>query len=245
MYRTISSFVLLSAVVLGGASSASAQQTVNFTIGGFVPINGTDCTSAGVYTSNRVDDDVLVANQSGAAALAFNIRDFNSASVGGEYLVGLGPFLEAGAGVSFARRTVPTVYENFTDNSGNEIAQSLRLQTVPVALTLRLLPFTQSSPVQPYIGAGLGIIRYNYRESGDFIDFSGGRRTVFNDTFTAKGTETGPVILGGVRFSGDVLAVGGEVRYQKATADLSSDFVGSKLDLGGWTYQATVGLRFK
>jgi hypothetical protein len=245
MRRSFSVFLLMTGLVCGAASSASAQQTFNFTIGGFVPTNGTTCTSAGVCTTNRVDDDVLVANQSGSAALAFNVKDFNSAAIGGEWLVGLGPFLEAGAGVSFSRKTVPTVYANFTDTNGSEIEQSLRLQIVPVAFTLRLLPFGHSSPVQPYIGGGLGLLRWNYRESGDFIDFSGGRRTVFNDTFEANGTATGPIVLGGIRFSGDVLAVGGEFRYQKADGDLNDDFVGSKIDLGGWTYQATVGVRFK
>jgi hypothetical protein len=29
------------------------------------------------------------------------------------------------------------------------------------------------------------------------------------------------------------------VRWQKAEADLSTDFLGNKLDLGGFTYQAT------
>ena len=54
----------------------------------------------------------------------------------------------------------------------------------------------------------------------------------------------GPLALGGVRFASDSFSVGGEIRYQKADADLSDDFAAPKLDLGGWTYQFTLGFRF-
>ena len=58
------------------------------------------------------------------------------------------------------------------------------------------------------------------------------------------GTSTGPVVLGGVRFGGESLTAGGEIRYQKAEGDLSSDFAGNRIDLGGWTYNFTIGVRF-
>jgi hypothetical protein len=61
----------------------------------------------------------------------------------------------------------------------------------------------------------------------------------------AEGTETGPVVLAGLRFPvGDVWSLGGEVRYQKAEADLSTDFLGSKLDLSGVHYLFTVHVKF-
>jgi hypothetical protein len=42
------------------------------------------------------------------------------------------------------------------------------------------------------------------------------------------------------------MSAGGEVRFQKAEASLG-DFAGqpdAMLDLGGWTYQFTIGMRF-
>jgi hypothetical protein len=60
----------------------------------------------------------------------------------------------------------------------------------------------------------------------------------------ASGSRTGPVVLGGIRFGGERATVGGEVRYQKADADLDDQFVSRKLDLGGWTYNFTAGFRF-
>jgi hypothetical protein len=56
------------------------------------------------------------------------------------------------------------------------------------------------------------------------------------------------VVLAGLRFAGDTVSAGAEVRYHGAAADLGARFAGAQLepriDLGGWTYQFTVGLRF-
>jgi hypothetical protein len=112
---------------------------------------------------------------------------------------------------------------------------------VPITFSVRVLPLGQSSPVQPYFGAGLGLFNWRYSETGEFIDVDG---IIFRDSFVDSGTETGTVILGGIRFAGDTATAGGEIRYQKAEADLPFEFAGSKLDLGGWTYNFTVGVRF-
>ena len=47
-----------------------------------------------------------------------------------------------------------------------------------------------------------------------------------------------------IRFAGDSVATGFEIRYQKAQADLAPPFAGPKIDLGGWSYLFTVGARF-
>ena len=57
-------------------------------------------------------------------------------------------------------------------------------------------------------------------------------------------TATGPIVLAGLRFGGETLSVGGEIRYHAAEGDLNSDFAGNKIDLGGWTYNFTIGVRF-
>jgi hypothetical protein len=87
------------------------------------------------------------------------------------------------------------------------------------------------------------VFNWRYSETGDFIDFSSDR-TVFHDSFVASGHAAGPIALGGIRFASDRVSAGGEIRFQKAEGDLNADFTPTKIDLGGWTYQATVGLRF-
>lgn len=221
--------VVACAVVLG-AAPASAQQTVNFSLGYFT-VKGEDA---------RVQGDVLVANR---GFLAFDVRDFNGAAVGAEWLVPFGRFFEGGVGVGFTRRTVPSVYSDFVDRDGSEIEQDARLRRVPIDFSVRVLPLGQDSPIQPYFGLGATAIAWRYSEFGEFVDFGAGRQ-IFRDEFVASGTQGGAVVLGGLRFAGDGGSAGFEIRYHKADAPLSDDFAGSRLDLGGWTYQFTAGLRF-
>ena len=216
------------AVVLD-ARPARAQQTFNVSLGYFTP-NSEDA---------RVTGDVLNANRN---FLTFDVKDFNGASVGGEWLFPIGNYIEAGAGVAFTRRTVPTVYTRLVNRDGSEIEQDLKLRTVPAALTFRLLPLGQNRGFQPYLGGGLGVIMWRYAESGQFVDTT--TNAIFNNSYSASGTATGPVGLGGIRFAGDSVAAGFEARFQKAQADLAPPFAGPKLDLGGWTYLFTVGARF-
>jgi hypothetical protein len=227
------SLAVVCAGVFALASPAAAQQTINFTFGYFVP-RGEDA---------RVDDDVLVRTRE---VFGFDVADFNGPAIGAEWLVPVGRYLEAGAGIGFSRRTVATSYLGYVDADGFEIEQDLRLRIVPIAFTFRAVPLGQQSPVQPYIGAGLGLFNYRYSEVGDFIDFSvTPDPPIFRESYVATGTGVGPIVLGGVRFASDTFSAGGEVRYQRADVEIDPDqFFGSRLDLGGWTYQVTVGVRF-
>ena len=92
----VASLLLAGAGLFVAAGDASAQQTLNFSLGLFTP-RGEDA---------RTEGDVLNANRT---FLAFDVGDFKSAAVGAEWLVPLGNFVEAGAGVGFSRRTVSSV----------------------------------------------------------------------------------------------------------------------------------------
>src|SRR5687767_3026962 len=107
--------ILLSAAaaMLVAPQSATAQQTLNFSLGYFT-VRGEDA---------RVERDILNENRN---FLVFEVSDFNSATLGAEWLVPLGGYLEAGAGLGFSRRTVSSVYEEFVDDDGSEIEQDLR-----------------------------------------------------------------------------------------------------------------------
>ena len=171
LQRTVTSAGLLFAAILICASPAHAQQTVNFTVGHFSPPD----------PSSRTSGDVINEN---LTFLVFDPDEFGGASFGGEWLVGLGRFLEAGAGVSYTAQTVPSFYADYVDPDGTEVDQDLHLRITPIAFTVRVLPFGQSTPIQPYVGGGLGIFNWKYRESGEFIDFNNNRE-IFVDTFEA------------------------------------------------------------
>jgi hypothetical protein len=213
-----------------------AQQSLSFSVGGFTP-RGDDA---------RVKEDVLLYDRD---YLAFKTSDFNGATIGAEYLAGVGEWLEAGLGVGFYRRTVPSVYSDFVNDDGSEIEQDLRLRIVPFTATVRFLPMGRGAGVEPYIGAGVGILNWRYSESGEWIDFTDG--STFHESYVGSGTATGPMLLGGARVPLGSAAIGGEIRYQRATADLPTDqfeppdrFKSLKIDLSGWTYAATFSVRF-
>ncbi len=225
------------ALVLGLVATpiATAQQSINFYVGGFNP-RGED---------GRSRQDVLVNNLD---FLAFNIKDFNAATVGAEWLAGLGNNFEAGLGIGFSTRSVPTVYLDFQNANGTEIEQTLKLRVVPFTATVRFLPMGRHHSIEPYIGGGVGVFGFRYSEPGQFLATD---RSIFRGNFVGSGTATGPVILGGVRVPIGSVGIGGEIRYQSAKGNLPTDqgFAGSNngtptIDLGGITYAFMVNFRF-
>lgn len=212
---------------------ASAQQSLNLSIGGFVP-RGLD---------GRPNNDVLVNDLD---FLIFELKDFDGPAVGADWLIGFGNYLEGGLGVGWYSRTSPAVYRRYQNLDGSEIEQKLKLRVIPLTATIRVLPLGRRVGFQPYLGVGAGVMRYRYSESGQFIDFSDPNRTIFNDTFIGTGTATGPVVLGGARFSLDAVDFGLELRHQAGKGDLpaSESFAGSQIDLGGMNYLFTINIRF-
>jgi hypothetical protein len=216
-------------------STSFAQQSLNFSFGGFVPKG----------ESSRDNNDVLVNNLCCIQnPLAFDVGHFHGPTVGAEYLVGLGEFFDAGLGIGFYRQTVNSVYLNLVNDNGSEIRQSLQLRIVPFSATIRFLPLGHNHVIEPYIGGGLAILNWRYTESGDWVDPSD--NSIFRQTFQGSGTATGPMVLGGVKFPVGPWAFGGEVRWQDAKGDLPADqdFAGPKIDLGGVTYTAIFSVRF-
>ena len=220
-------------VFVSWAAPAHAQEhSLTFNLGYFA-VRGEDA---------RISDDVLVENLD---LFAFRLGDFNNASAGGEWLMGLGEYVEAGVGLGFYRRTVGSTYSAFVDVDGSEIEQDLKLRVIPFTTTIRFLPFGRSAALQPYVGGGLGIYAWRYSEVGDFIDFS--NFGVFREQFVAEGNDVGAVVLGGVRVPfGSRFSVGGELRYQtvQGTVGVENGFLQEKIDLGGLTTQATLQVKF-
>jgi len=230
------------AAVIGvlAAPAASAQQSLNLHVGGFTP----------KAEDGRTRNDVLVNDLTVSPQLSFNISDFNMPVFGAEYVVGLGPILEAGLGIGFQQRSVPSVYAQLINKDGSEIEQTLKLRDIPFSATVRFLPLGHQGGVQPYIGGGVGIHAWRYSESGQFV---ADNSDIFRKTYVASGTATGPVVLGGVRVPIGGWGLGGELRWQSAVGDLPSDsgFVTDrtidnqpKIDLGGFTYLFSVNFRF-
>lgn len=229
VHRILIGALLVVTLVVGLPAGAAAQQAITVQVGGFFP-NG---------EGSRVSGDVLSINHE---YLLFDFGEFKGFQIGGEWSAALGEFLEAGAGFGYYQSTVPAVYAEFINEDGSEIVQDLTLRIMPLTAVVRVLPLGSKRAFQPYVGGGLGVYFWRYRESGEFLADDG---TIFQDTFEQSGTSVGPVVVFGVRgrVSGSSL-IGVEGRYQWGSGNLNEDFLGDKIDLGGFSLLATFGYRF-
>jgi opacity protein-like surface antigen len=250
MSRTIGVCVLLAGIaVAGSAAPAYAQRTAPAFGFGDEPKQTISVTFGGLALTkidDRDPDDVIVANLD---FLEFDPDELTKGSwlVGAEWLIPLGSYVEAGAGIAVSgRRESASVYRDFVEvGTLDEIEQDLSLRVTPLSFTIRAVPFGQGSPVQPYVGAGLGLFGYKYTEAGEFLDFSFDPPEIFVDTFEATGWQPGLIVLGGLRWAADSASVGAEFRYHQVKADLDTEFfVAPEIDLGGWVFQITLGGRF-
>ena len=238
--------VLPAALVAAIATTASAQ---------IVQVTGRDARHSGGFNlgylwvqpeDGRHEDDVLVANLSSADPLFFEINDFNTLTIGGEWLYAISNYVEFGAGIGYSQRTAPSVYRDVVNSSGAEIAQDLKLRMAPIDLTARFLPAGRGGAAEPYVGGGVTFVNWRYSESGEFVDSSDG--TIFRETYKASGTQPGWVILAGVRFPfAETLAAGVEFKYQNAVGDtnaVESQLLGDKIDLTNRSLNFTFHFRF-
>jgi hypothetical protein len=224
-------------------ATSHAQQSLNFTFGAFLP-NGQD---ARTREDRGRSGDVLLSNLD---FLSFDLDDFRGPSLGMEYVVGVGEYLDAGLGVGLYRQTIPSVYADYVNRNGVEIEQELKLRMVPWTATVRVLPFGRSGAIEPYLGAGVAIVNWRYSEAGEFVDFSDG--SIFRDSYVGSGTATGPTVLGGVMIPAGRWGIGYETRWQRVRADLPDDlgFATTRdgqrawVDLGGWSHVARLQVRF-
>jgi outer membrane protein W len=216
-------------------SSRDGKATASFTVG-FFGLRG---------YSGRPVDDILYQDLQPPQPLLFDVSDLNGVPVGGEFVYGFTRHIEAGVGVTYYSRTAHSVYANLTHADNSEIMQDLKLKQTTESFTGRYLFLPRGSTIEPYVGAGVVAIKYNYSEAGEFVDATD--LTVFPAQYQTDGTVVGPLIIAGARgHIGGRFIAGGEFRWQKATADvpIAANFLGTKLDLSGWGFNFNFGVRF-
>jgi hypothetical protein len=220
--------VLVCAAAGAFATPALAQQTLNFSFGHFM------------LRHARSELDIILIEHHD---LPVEAGDFNGMNIGGEFLVPFRGKYEAGLGASYSGGEVTAAHGRVFNPDGSPIPRTLGYSQLPVALTFRWLPLGQEYRVQPYVGGGLALIRFSFRESGDFA----ARGSLFrNEHHETSKTAVGPVIVFGLRVVGDRLALGIEGRHQRARGSFGPAFAhlqGAEFDLHGWAVNGTIGLR--
>lgn len=186
--------------------------------------------------------------------LTLDKKDFNSPGFSGDFGFSITPRLEVGGGFEINRVEHGSEYRDYVDNRLQPIEQTTRLNAAHIVGSVRyaLVPRGTAisrlawipSRVVPYVGAGGGVIHYEFRQTGDFVDFQD--FSVFPESFRSTGWTPAAHVYGGV----DVhlyRALYGTVqgRYTKAAGQLGSDFVDfDPIDLSGFRLSAGINVLF-
>lgn len=181
-------------------------------------------------------------------------RDFSTPAMMGELGLSITPRINASAGLEFSRQTVQSEYRHFVDNRGLPINQRTMLAQTNISGSLKVAVLDRGRSISrlafvprtvaPYVGAGAGILFYQLRQTGDFVDFVSLR--VFPDVFRSQAWTPSAHVFGGT----DVrlwraLFLDLEGRYVWAHGDLDSDFVGfDGIDLDGFRFSTGVSVVF-
>ena len=179
---------------------------------------------------------------------------FNAPGFGAEVGVSLTPRIDVIAGADIAKSSTPSEYRAFVDNRNLPIQQetslrqsnffgSLKFAVLPRGRTISRFAWIPSTFV-PYVGAGGGVTSYDFRQDGDFVDFSDNR--VFTENFRSHGWTPTAHVFGGTDiqvYKRVFMSVEG--RYVWAKAKLDADFIDfDPIDLGGFRFGAGFHIMF-
>jgi hypothetical protein len=238
MLRLLSAAFVIAATVATATPALAQDQGFNVSLGYFAPTGADSRVPGDVLNADRCIDVTFACEP-----LLFSVGDFGGFNINGEYVLGLGKYFEVGGGVGVYQRTVPSVYANLTFPDGSEITQDLKLRIVPITGIVRFVLTGRRASIQPFLGIGIAALNWHYSETGNFVDPSD--NTIFSARYVDSGTQLSPLYLGGVRAPiSHSFLVGGEIRFQNADAPLSTDFLGPRLDLGGFSYLGTMTWKF-
>jgi hypothetical protein len=186
--------------------------------------------------------------------LTLDRGDFNAASVGFDVGVALTSRADLVIGFDFSQTTLPSEYRDFVDNFRLPIEQQTRMREASLTGGVRLFLTERGRQVGnfawvprtvvPYVGAGAGLVRFDVRQTGDFVDFVD--HSVFFDVFRAFGWTPSAHLLGGVDIHVfRTLYVTFDGRYRWAAGDLGSTWIGfDPLDLTGLRMSAGINVVF-
>ncbi|MEP7118581.1 MAG: hypothetical protein ABI880_13410 [Acidobacteriota bacterium] len=166
--------------------------------------------------------------------LTLDKKSFNTPVLGARLGVSLNPRIDVIGGFDLARSQSGSEYRNLVDNQLLPISQntsrrefnltgSVRLNVLPSGRRISRFAWIPRT-FTPYVGAGAGALKYQFEQTGSFVDFETLR--VFNDTFVSEGWAPSAHAFAGADlrvYRRIYLSLEG--RYTWSTARLGTDFV--------------------
>ena len=189
--------------------------------------------------------------------LTLNKRDFGSLTVGGDVAFRISSQVDLTLDAGYSRASHQSEFRNFVDNNDLPIEQTTTFERIPLTANVKvhLTPTGRSighlawipSRVVPYVGGGVGMMSYRFRQQGDFVDFN--TNNVFNSTFDTQddGRDWAFVqqVMAGVDYNfSPMFGVTLDARYLHGRGDLGTAFSGyDKIDLSGGSASVGISVR--
>lgn len=242
MNRQLAGAAIAVASILVAAPAAAAPPgsdgAFTFRLGGFFPSG-----NSAFWDTNE-------------AAFTLDHSDFNGIIGGVGYTASVNNYFEVGANVDFYAEAVTAADRFYVDQFGFPILHDSRLEEIPLTVDFKVLPagrYARRGPEGrhyvrrpvPYLGAGIGLVYWEYEEEGDFVatDLS-----VVYDRLTDTGTAFETHVLAGVEFPVSPawnITLEGRYSWAEASPGGAFSYVNSgKLDLGGASVFVGGALRF-
>ena len=186
--------------------------------------------------------------------LTLSKGDFSAITGGLEVSARVASHLDLTLGVGHSQSTNRSEFRDWVDQDDLPIEQTTTFSRTPITAGVKayLLPQGRSigrlawipSRFAPYVGGAAGVIFYNFKQDGDFIDYTD--FSVFPDSFQGKGHTGVAQLMAGVDISlGTRFGIASELKKQWARGELGDSFVGfDRIDLSGVTATAGLFVRF-
>jgi hypothetical protein len=185
--------------------------------------------------------------------LTLKKRDFSGLALGASIGFPVADRVDLTLDAGYSRAAKKSEFRDLVDNNRLPIEQNTLFERIPLTANVKfyLSPPGESigtaawipAKLTPWVGAGVGAMRYRFKQEGDFVDFN--TNNVFPSTFDSQAWTPVAQGMAGVDFSlTPMIAITTEARYLYSKGDLSRDFGGfEKIDLSG--VSASVGLSFR
>ncbi len=149
-------------------------------------------------------------------------EDFDAFIGGVEFAFELSEYFDITVGIEGSSKTVFSTYRDLVRDDGTEITQDITLRIAPLTIGTRFVPLGKFRRLIPFVTGGGGFYFYEYREEGEFVDFS---NFIFGDVFIDRGVAYGAYLGGGleVGVTPEVFLFG-EYRRHWAFGDHGRDF---------------------
>ena len=175
--------------------------------------------------------------------LTIERKNFNGPGFGTDLGITISPRLDVMVGFDYSQSTTASEYRRFVDNNRLPIEQSTLLRGANISGGLKFALTERGREVGrlawvprkvvPFVGAGGGVMWFQVRQNGDFVDYVD--LSVFTDVFESKGWAPTAHAFGGVDVR--VLRRGYvtfDARYTWASGNLGPDWIDvDPIDLSG------------